>query len=278
MNTLKKYDLYSHNTMRLHCIADEVFIPESIDEFIACCASFDSEYLILAAGSNIILPKKIQTPVVLLNKIPNQISFSGNSVTCSMSVRIQKLIREAQNKNLGGIEYLFSVPCSIGGAVYMNAGRGEVFKKSISDYITKVECYNIDNKEIEILDNQQCNFKYRHSIFHNNKRLILRVTLDMLPKSKEEIESQIKDRIQHAKSHLDASKPSAGSIFLISDSSIMKRLCGIRVGGACWSKRTENWISNNGNAKQWQVLALIKLAQLLHKLTKKRCIKEVMIW
>ena len=59
MKSYRKYDLYNNNTMRLHCMADNVYEPESIDELISLINSLKDKgtrYYILGAGSNVILP------------------------------------------------------------------------------------------------------------------------------------------------------------------------------------------------------------------------------
>jgi UDP-N-acetylmuramate dehydrogenase len=89
----------------------------------------------------------------------------GN-ITVGASVRLQKLIQFANENELGGIEYLYSVPGLVGGAVVMNAGRGRKFNQSISDYI--VEVRYLENDELKSITKDQCRFEYRDSIFKNN--------------------------------------------------------------------------------------------------------------
>ena len=68
---------------------------------------------------------------------------------CGASVRIQSLLEKIKEFSLGGIEYLASVPSSVGGAVYMNAGRGRKIKRSISDYIESVRYLDIADMQIK---------------------------------------------------------------------------------------------------------------------------------
>ncbi len=273
----KKYDLVKYNTMRLHCVADHVCFPESQDELILLLDRLNDDYIIIAGGSNIILPPILHLTVVLLVKLENCITFDKSLVKASASVRIQTLIREAQKHNLGGCEYLFSVPCTVGGAVYMNAGRGSVYNQSLADFIQEVECYNRETHTIEILKSEQCRFSYRHSVFHNNKRIILNVILKFNTKEIEIIERDIQSRISISKNKLDADEPSCGSVFKYCNDKIMHKLMGLRIGGACWSEKTSNWIKNDNHAKYWQIICLIKIAQILHKVYKKKCIKEVIV-
>lgn len=277
MEVIKKLDLYKYNTMRLHCIADTAIFPNSYNELVSFISSGE-KFVVLGGGSNVILPETLHTNVVLLQNLPDEIEVNDEEVACGASVRIQKLIRECQKQSLGGFEYLYSVPCMVGGAVYMNAGRGEIFNQSISDYIIGVDCYNVNTQKFEVLSKDECHFAFRRSVFHDNTRIILRVHLKLEKSSFDDIESRIKERLEISKKNLDASKPSSGSIFLQSSPKIMKLIKGVRIGGACWSKKTDNWISNDRNGRYKDVVKLIRIVQILHRLLNKKCCREVIIY
>lgn len=79
----------------------------------------------LSAGSNIVFGARIERPIVYLMSFNTNMSFGEDgTLECGASVRIQSLLEKMKEFSLGGIEYLASVPSSVGGAVYMNAGRG----------------------------------------------------------------------------------------------------------------------------------------------------------
>lgn len=276
MRTEHSFDLVHNNTMHLHCIAEKVVFPERVQDLLEVVSSSE-DFLILAGGSNVILPKRLRQTVVLLSSMPTDILVDGTTVVCPAAVRIQTLIRHTQRYGLGGFEYLFSVPCTIGGAVYMNAGRGEAFHQSISDFITSVECYNVKTRRIENLSREECQFSHRHSIFQTGERVILSVVLNMKVSDGSEVDERIQSRLSFSSKYLDASKPNSGSIFSHCDLGVMANLCGLRIGGACWSSKTLNWISNDNDAKHWQVVALIRVAEILHMLKFRSCKREVIL-
>lgn len=269
MKLYNNYDLYKHNTMRLHCIAQTVMVPETEEELSVIVKQMKStgrRYLILGAGSNVVLPPKLLVLVILLSNVCNDISFEGNEIICGCSVRIQSFIRECQKQEVGGIEYLFSVPCSMGGATVMNAGRGSKHHQSISDYVLWVECMDTVSGTTEKVSFDDCGFGYRHSNFQHNNKIILRTALKLEPLSKDVIEKRIKDRLQYAHEHLDDNIPSCGSVFNEYNKHIMSWLQGLHIGGARYSKKKTNWISNYNSAKHWHVIALIRIATIIHKL------------
>lgn len=281
MKSYRKYDLYNNNTMRLHCIADVVYEPESTDELISLINTLKdigTRYYILGAGSNVILPSKISTPIILTSNISHELTIQDDRVICGCSVRIQNLIRECQKKGLGGIEYLFSVPCSVGGAICMNAGTGRTTHRSISDFVDYVEYYDPDIRAVQKIDANNADFSFRHSLFQDKGWIIMRVVLKFPHESSEEVEEKIKARILFAREKQSGDKPSCGSVFNEYNSCIMRALKGLRIGGALWSKKTANWITNDKNASNKSILMLMWVAKMLHIILFQRYNVEVKIW
>lgn len=281
MKSYNNFDLWGCNTMKLHCIAENVFFPETQEELIDLVKHLkDSEkpFLLLGSGSNIILPPKLNKTVISLTKVSSEMIFFEECVNVDCGVKIQKLIRESQKRGLGGIEYLYSVPCSIGGSILMNAGRGAEYCKSIGNNVLEVTALNIKSGKIVRLKNEQCLFNYRESIFQSGDYVILSVIMHLDKMPQEVIETNIKERLKISYEKLDSSRPSCGSVFVYCSGRIMKFLKGLRIGGAAYSKKTTNWISNINNAKYWQILALIFIAIFIHKVTFQPYRLEVEIW
>jgi len=52
----------------------------------------------------------------------------------------------------------------------------------------------------------------------------------------------------------------------------------LRIGDAAYSKKTQNWISNLGNAKYSQVITLINIVKLISFVMRKKAKLEIKIW
>lgn len=128
MKIYNEIDLYRYNTMKLHSIARIMYEPENVDELLAIFRKLKKEgtaFYLLSAGSNIVFGARIERPIVYLMSFNTNMSFGEDgTLECGASVRIQSLLEKMKEFSLGGIEYLASVPSSVGGAVYMNAGLG----------------------------------------------------------------------------------------------------------------------------------------------------------
>lgn len=263
-------DLYQYNTMRLHSVADVVYFPESREELINLIRDFKEKgrpFFTFSGGSNIIFAEKVTTPLVNLMEYDKGIYYlESGLVKVGCSVRVQTLIRDLQKHGLGGIEYLFSVPTSLGGAVYMNAGRGKDIGLAISDYLEEVEYYSpMENKFLKYIK-KDGDFTYRHSPFQDMDAIIVSATFRFKEQDAGVTEALIKERMVHSKKYLSADKPSCGTVFCEGNRIVYRLLMGKRVGGAMYSKKTPDWISNMGNATASDVMALIEKGKKLHKL------------
>lgn len=270
MEVFEDYNLKKYNTMRLNSIASDFYIPVNRDELISCISNLNEskqKYYTLSAGSNVIISEYIKSPIIYLMKLDDSLKINNEGlIECGCSVRIQKLIRFLQKNNLGGIEYLYSVPSSIGGATFMNAGRGRQYNMSISDFIVKVEYLDINSMKIKIIDVNNEYFGYRKSWFQTIPCIITKVYFKFPKQDPLLTEKLIKERIEHSNKFLDAGKPSCGSVFNKCNPIIMRLLKGYSCGGAVYSKKTSNWISNKGNATSIDVKKLINKAVKLHHL------------
>lgn len=272
-------DLFQYNTMRLHSVADNVYFPESRDELINLIRDFKDKgrpYYIFSGGSNIVFAEKVTTPLINLMELDKGIDYlEGDIVKVGCSVRVQTLIRDLQKHGLGGIEYLFSLPSSLGGAVYMNAGRGKSEGVAISDYLVEVEYFSPSEERFITYTKNAEDFSHRHSPFQDMDAIIVSATFKFKQQDSDTTEARIKERMEHSKKYLSADKPSCGSVFCEGNRVVYRLLMGKRVGGAMYSKKTPDWISNMGNATASDVMALIEKGKKLHKLFLSRCKAEI---
>ena len=279
MKILKDCDLHPYNTMRLHSVADVVYFPESRQELTDLINEFKQKgqaYAVFSGGSNIIFAEQVKTPLVCLMSLDKGIDYlEDGRVKVGCSVRIQILIRDLQKHGMGGIEFLFSVPTSVGGAVYMNAGRGKSIGVTISDYLEEVEYYSPLDDEFRTYQKNTVEFSHRHSPFQETEAVIVSATFRFPMQEREETERKIQERMDHSKKHLSADKPSCGSVFCEGNRIVYRLLMGKRVGGAMYSKKTPDWISNMGNATASDVMALIEKGKRLHKLFFSHCKVEI---
>ena len=115
-----------------------------------------------------------------------------------------------------------------------------------------------------ILDNKQCQFSYRDSIFKHNKDIILEVKLKLKKGDKKESKRLISQYLSRRKKTQPLGHPSAGCVFKnpagYSAGQLIDK-CGLKgkqIGGVQISQLHANFIINRGGAKARHVVKLIK--------------------
>ena len=169
----------------------------------------------------------------------------------------------AASAGLAGLEFIFSMPGSVGGALWMNA---RCYGSSISEVLDWVE---IINKDLEIVrfTPSDDSFAYKVSPFQKTNDVILSAGFRLREGDKDslfrEMESNRADR--ERKGHFVA--PSAGSVFKNNRAfgdptgKIIDRLGlrGYTIGGAKISDYHANMIVNTGGATAADIEALVRL-------------------
>jgi len=283
---IKNEVLAKYTTMKIGGPSEIISIPKNIDDLISevmYCKEENIPYRILGNGSNLLISDKgIRGFVIKLNHACNSLKLiDKNKIKVGSGVRLQKFIRFAINNNLGGYELLSSIPGTVGGAIYMNAGIGgkNNVLRCISDYLISVEIF--DGKEIVSLKKDKCEFGHRKSIFQKNPEWIILSGLFELPFQEKKIGLQkIKEWMKYVMKNQDRRYACAGSIFCDDYSRITSFLMkGKRYGNAAFSLRNGNWINNLGNAKFRDVIFLIKMAQCINYIFSfKKPSLEIRIW
>ena len=279
MKTEKGIDLFKYSTMRTHSIAASFYTPENVEELKGLVTLLHGDCYFLGGGSNVVFASRVENPIVNLMELNNELALNDNgTVTAGCSLRIQKLINFGMDHALGGFEYLYSLPASVGGIVYMNAGRGRMHHQQISDWLGSVEYLDLTDMQVKTMHVDKSQWTYRCSPFHQMKAVILSATFRMEKSSVEEVAAKIQERKETVKKSQEGNKPSCGSVFNKNNKYIMRLLRGKRIGGACYSKKTNNWISNDQNGTAADVIALIDLAKKWHRLTLQKCKLEITLF
>lgn len=275
---LKKYEeLKRHTTFRMGGIAVNYFIPENISELVEL-NNKEKNARYIGGGSNLLISDHMFDVVIDLGEFDQTILPIGRGrFKVGASVRLQKLINVINENGYGGIEYLYSVPGLVGGAIVMNAGRGQKYNKCISDYIVSVDV--LCDGKMETLPKEDCQFEYRDSIFKDSDMIVTSVLFQFPQMSISETNSKKEERIRLCKEKQDSSKPNFGSVFSECSGSIMKmvKAVAVRTGGCHYSTKTSNWLLNDGGTFE-DAIDCIQKVELLHRFFCLKCKTEVIIW
>lgn len=243
-------------------------MPESVEQLVAavrCCSENDCPFFVMGNGSNVVFPDEGYDGVVLKTLRMNGVEFRGGTlVRVEAGALNQLLIQKCLAEGLGGIEYLYSVPGTVGGAVFMNAGRGWWHFLSIGQRVVSVEIW--DGHRRRTLSKKECRFGYRTSVFQEHPEwIILLVTLRLKRVRREKGKRSLKERMQHVERAQDRAFPNVGSVFRSGFKRHVLSDPQRRFGGIALSAKTNNWMLNLGNGTARDARELVEWIRSEHR-------------
>ncbi|UII19938.1 UDP-N-acetylmuramate dehydrogenase [Fulvivirga ligni] len=168
MHFHKNISLQPHNTFGLEAKAKlfiEVNTIEELQEVLKSEEAQNEELLILGGGSNILLTQDFGG-LVIKNTITgiDVIEETEKYVVVEVGAgeTWHSFVEYALDKNWGGIENLSLIPGTIGAAPMQNIGAYGI---ELKDVFQSLKAVKIESGEVDIFNNDQCQFGYRESVF-----------------------------------------------------------------------------------------------------------------
>ncbi|MBX4192418.1 UDP-N-acetylmuramate dehydrogenase [Candidatus Parcubacteria bacterium] len=127
------------------------------------------KYFILGGGSNVLFADEGFDGTVIKIEILD-IELQGSTLIAGAGESWDGVVKYAVEKNLWGLENLSGIPGTVGGAV---AGSIGAYGQSLSQTLSWVEVFDVQTGEIKRLNNQDCEFGYRESIFSKNSAQVI---------------------------------------------------------------------------------------------------------
>lgn len=232
---------------------------ESAAELIKYLRSREIKYGIIGRGSNIIaLDEGFDGVVLMFGGDFAKIETENGVMKCQAGALLAAACVNAQQNGLTGMENLFGIPGTVGGALYMNAGA---YGSEMSDIVISAE-YIDENGEIRTITTEEMKLSYRHSIFSDKTWVITSVTMKLESGNSDEIKAAMNVCMKKRSEKQPLEYPSAGSIFKRPEGSYASLLvdrCGLKgmsCGGAAVSEKHSGFVINKGYATSSDVLEL----------------------
>lgn len=256
-----------------------------MEEAIAWAKEKGIDFVILAGGSNVLIPDGGLSALVI-HPVGNLYGFENGVVDTWAATNLLLLIQTIGAQGYGGWEKLAGIPGTAGGAVRGNAGA---FGSEIKDFVSAARALNVKTGEAREFSNAECDFGYRHSFFKDHPEwFILRAVIRLRPIDPDESMRVSNETIaEREKRHLQDVQ-AAGSFFMNptvpeeivrmfeEEKAVRSResrvpagwliekagMKGATVGGAIASLQHPNYIVNQGNATAHDVRNLAQQIKL----------------
>ena len=155
-------------------------------------------YYILAGGSNIAFDDGILPGMVIrFVESPDTdrlVRVNDTRIEAEANVLLWPFVKYLIERGLAGFERLSGIPGTLGGAVVGNAGAYGV---EIKDYLTRVHI--LDGDEVRWVGKDECDFKYRHSIYKEQPWVVLEAEFNFTNSSPAELDLISKDTLERRK-------------------------------------------------------------------------------
>lgn len=247
--------------------ADLLVLPRSIQELQDCMRvlhTHNIEPFVLGLGSNVLIQDGGMRGVVLcLKELQEEQYHEGTTITMSAGYTLKEVSEYAQRESLSGLEFAIGIPGSLGGAVFMNAGA---YDGEMDQVVTGVDSVDMQG-HLHHYSREELQFAYRHSRFHENHEIIVRVTMELQEGNPDDIQGRMDDLTEKRESKQPLEHASAGSTFkrppgyyagTLIDQTGLK---GLSVGPAEVSVKHAGFVVNRGGATANDVLGVIHEVQ-----------------
>ncbi|MDO8435813.1 MAG: UDP-N-acetylmuramate dehydrogenase [bacterium] len=276
--------LKDYTTFKIGGRAKYFFIAQTKEDIILAVKTakeLNLPFFILGGGSNLLVSDKGFNGLIIKTE-NKKVDIKNSKVIVEAGMPLTKLASILANRGLTGLEWSAGIPGTVGGAIRGNAGA---FGGSMSDAVKTVTILDYKDLNVKKMNNADCKFRYRDSIFKEKKFFILSAELKFKKEEEDKIKEKIKECLNYRKMR-HPKNPSAGSTFKNVPIKIIPKiffeeipeakkaikenilpsafliakagLIGKKIGGALVSHEHPNFIVNCNNARAQDIKQLIR--------------------
>jgi UDP-N-acetylmuramate dehydrogenase len=238
---------------------------ETIEKVLDGCREREIPYLLLGAGTNLLIADSGVEGLVL-RVVTREHRVEGTKVTAAAGLKMMRLARIAADAGLRGFEFAIGVPGTVGGAVYQNAG---CWGKELSEVFVEASGY-APGKGRQAWSASSLKFGYRTSALRDGAlkgALVVEATIHLQRGDGEEAKTLMAKLTRERNETQPIKTKNCGSVFKNPPGDSAGRLVqaaglkGTREGGAVISELHGNFIVNDGGATAVDVAKLIERAR-----------------
>lgn len=260
--------LAPHSSFRIGGVADLCLFPKTREELSGALQLLRTRRVltrVIGNASNVVFPDEGCRGAVIFTGRFRDMDCSGTQITVSAGTALSAVAVAARNAALSGAEFLYGIPGTIGGAVFMNAGA---FGGCMEQICVRSEYFDRSRGTFGSFCGAEHQFGVRTSVYEQNEDLIvLSVELALTAGTEEAIGARMEEFAERRRTTQPLNLPSAGSVFKRPAGHFAGKLiedCGLKglcVGGAQVSQKHAGFIVNRGGATASDVKRLVAQIQ-----------------
>jgi UDP-N-acetylmuramate dehydrogenase len=218
----------------------------------------DVPWFVLGNGSDLVVADAGMRGLVVRNRAKG-IRIEDDQLIGESGAAMAMLVKRCIADGLAGLEFGISIPGTLGGAVWANAGAhgGEM-----RDVTARVESWDPATDQLSSLEAAECAFAYRESRFKHSAEVVLSAVLQLRAGSPDEIAATVAAHQAQRVATQPLADQNAGSVFRNPPGDHAGRLIdaaglkGFRVGSAQVSRLHANFIVTDRGGSAADVRAL----------------------
>jgi UDP-N-acetylmuramate dehydrogenase len=191
MNIQRNKSLKDYNTFMIDVTSKEFVEVNSNKDILDLFNNdiFEKDFLILSGGSNILFTKDYDGIVIHPNILGKTVVKDDEKyifIEVSTGEKWEEFVKWSVDNNYLGLQNLANIPGNCGATPVQNVGAYGVEVKDVIEY---VEYFDLESGKFKTLQNSECNFRYRDSIFKHElkgKALITKVCFKLQKWSKDD--------------------------------------------------------------------------------------------
>mgnify|MGYP001599415205 FL=1 len=257
--------LAPHTSLRIGGPADFFVRVASLDDLegaVRVARRHELTTFALGGGTNLLVADAGIRGVVLEN-VWSETEVEGVTIEAASGTTLAHLAAVAARSGILGLEWMATIPGTLGGAIHGNAGA---FGSETADAL--VDAVLMDqNGEMWTAPASELGFAYRTSAFQGTPVIVVRARVRGRAGDRREAVARIKELANERAAKQPLAQPNTGSIFRnppgdhagrLIDAAGLKGACE---GDAMVSERHANFIVNRGRATAADVRALMRRCQ-----------------
>lgn len=247
------------------------FIPihttKEMESTLKALWDLDVPYHILGSGSNLLISDKGYNGIIIHNRSHNvkvNTKVDPPIIVAESGASLGEFAQITSRRGVSGFEWANSIPGTVGGAVYGNAGAHGT---EVADRLQSALVLSLEHGT-QLLSNEEMGYEYRSSKFKREHQAVVILEATFVgemsdPQSCMDLLHELTEKRRKTQPQ----GPSFGSTFKNPKGNFAGKLLaeagmkGLTCGGASFSEKHANFIINNGDASAQDYYCLIHTAK-----------------